>query len=52
MECEHQWEPLDPEKVTKAFLVTDDGERVEIPLAEVNTPTHECKLCGMVAMPR
>jgi hypothetical protein len=49
---EHDWKPLDPDKVTRAFVVTDDGERVEIPLAEVNAPTHQCRLCGIVAVPR
>lgn len=50
--ADHDWEPLDPEKVTRAYLVNDDGQDVEIPLADTPLPTHQCRRCGMVAVPR
>jgi hypothetical protein len=46
------WEPLDPASVTGAHLVMDDGQDVEIPLAETLLPTHQRRHCGIVAVPR
>jgi hypothetical protein len=49
--ADHDWEPLDPTKVEVAYL-TVDGQDVPIPLAETRLPTHQCRRCGIVAVPR
>jgi hypothetical protein len=47
---DHDWEPLDRDKVEAAYIVTDDGH--EVPIVEVGMPTHRCTRCGLVALPR
>jgi|1186.fasta_scaffold374410_1 hypothetical protein len=49
---DHVWLPLEPEKMTGAYIVVQDGQEVRIPLAEANRPTHQCEYCGIVGVPR